>query len=112
MPGIIVDPRQNNDTQKRYGVALVNGNFVAYDKEENPNEFPYLPAGWKINKDNKDIDPISDSFVWEKRQIAFKIHPVESKPDSEQGPVLVALRDLLKGAASPLNGIPKDEKWK
>jgi hypothetical protein len=114
MPGIIVDPRQNSETQKRYGVVLVLGNFVAYDKKDDLEELPYLPAGWKIDLNKVNIVPLPEGhkFDWNNRTIGFKLELVASR--SDQGPVLTGIYNILKVGGSGIPGIDtidKDADW-
>jgi len=49
MPGIIVDPRQN-DTEKHCGIAKIFGIYAYYTKNADDNDKRFVPFGWKINK--------------------------------------------------------------
>ena len=102
MPGIILDPRQNVHTQKKFGVIIIDGNFVAYDKTDNSSELPFLPAGWKINKNNIEIIPMTqqEAFLWEGRWITNKVKST-SKGNlvQNQGPILTNIKNYMKGEA-------------
>jgi len=107
MPGIIVDPRQNEETQKRYGVILLNGNYVAYDKNDD-EDLPYLPAGWRIQKRGIVLEPFS-GFSWEERWIGIKVRS-ESVSNLLVGQerVLAHTKSAIK---SEIDKIPRDPDW-
>jgi len=100
MPGLVIDPEQNNASQpeeKRYGVLVTDEEeFALYDKKDPElySDVRYLPAGCEVDFDIDHEKPVPDGYQsWHGIPISFMVKNLKPKPN--QGHVVRRIMHLM-----------------
>jgi len=98
MPGIIRDPKHNDNEEKNFGVVQMHGEFVLYFKTLE-NDLRYAPAGWKLQicDPKTGFRELEIPYQWTNDITVTKevIEPI-SKPWSAQGKMVRLLKHVIE----------------
>ena len=76
MPGLVIDPEQNPNEEKQFGIIHIYGVLATYDKDIYP-DMRYKPAGWLIDKTKVGIELRDNPYIW--RDVVPVIYKVVAK---------------------------------